>query len=230
MGSISWLQVIILGIIPLGQLWARIVNFNGSLDKWWLMFPLFLIPPFSFVPLLLMKFGYIKNGKGGKPYDMWMLLPILAKLIIPYTLPFLIDEDSTMLFSLVSFILQLLTVMLGNLIRRQNNCKNITTDSIGKAGIDSTIAIGMGDLAAFGIPWIPLVGTFFSIIEMIPVIGNFIDPILWSVGFIGTYVLINMFNQDSMEAYCSTPFFGNTKDKIPFFISIGLIVVTKIFG
>ena len=53
--KLSWLQVLILGIVPLGQLWARIFYFNGSLDKWWLMFPIFLLPPFSFLPLIMMK-------------------------------------------------------------------------------------------------------------------------------------------------------------------------------
>ena len=61
MGSLSTWGVLIMGLIPLGQLWARIFNFNGSLDKWWLMFPLFLIPPFSFIPLILMKMGFVST-------------------------------------------------------------------------------------------------------------------------------------------------------------------------
>ena len=39
-GKLSWNQVLMLGLVPLGQLYARVNIFNGSLDKWWLMFPL----------------------------------------------------------------------------------------------------------------------------------------------------------------------------------------------
>ena len=80
--KLTFIQVLILGLFPLGQLWARIFYFNGSLDKWWLMFPMFLIPPFSFVPLLLMKFGFVADGKGTNPLDYWMLLPIIAKFAV----------------------------------------------------------------------------------------------------------------------------------------------------
>ena len=41
--KISLIKAILISIIPLGQLWARIFWLDGSLDKSWLMFPLFLI-------------------------------------------------------------------------------------------------------------------------------------------------------------------------------------------
>lgn len=223
--KLSWLQVLIMGLIPLGQLWARIFYFNGSLDKWWLMFPLLLFPPFSFIPLIMMKFGYIANGKGSDPVDKIMLLPIIAKFIIPFILPFIIDEDEhELLFSLVGFVLQLLTIMVANLSRRYTNCNSITTDSVGKASIDSVIAYGMGDITTFAIGFVPFVGMFISVLEMIPFVGNFVDQIIWTIGFAATYIVINMFNQENMREYCSTPFTGNMRDKIPFAISIIAII------
>lgn len=230
--KLSWIQVLILGLVPLGQLWARIFYFNGSLDKWWLMFPMLLIPPFSFIPLLLMKFGFVADGKGANPLDYWMILPIVAKFIIPFIMPYMIDEDSETLTSIVTMILQLLCVMIANLARRQMNCKDqgITVDSIGKAGIDSTIAFGIGDISAFIIPWLPFIGIFISVLEMIPVIGDFVDSILWTLGFVAAYVLINMFNQDNLAKFCSTPFTGNLQDKIPFFICIVAIIGTRLFN
>ena len=51
----SWLEGFIYIIIPFGQLAARVIRLNGSLDREWLMFPLFYIPPFSFLPIFLMK-------------------------------------------------------------------------------------------------------------------------------------------------------------------------------
>ena len=223
-GKLSWNQVLIMGLIPLGQLYARVKIFNGSLDKWWLMFPLLLFPPLSFIPLIMMKFGSISDGKGANPVDDFMLIPIIAKFIIPFVLPFIIDEDSSFLFAIVSFVLQLITVMTANLIRRKDNCKDITTDSFGKAGIDSTIAIAMGEVTSYAIGFIPIIGMFVSILKGLPLIGGLVDSLIWSVGFAGTYIVINMFNQEDMNKYCSTPFTGNTQDRVPFLASLGLLI------
>ncbi len=225
MGQLSWAEVAILGILPLGQLWARVFKFKGSLDKWWLMFPLLQLPPLSYIPLLMMKFGWVKDGKGTDPVDKIMLLPIIAKFIIPFILPYIIDEDSEMLTSIVSFILQMLMIMVANLTRRYDNCNGeITIDSIGKAGIDSTIAYGIGELVPFVLGFLPVIGVVYSVIEAIPVIGDFVNQIFWSIGFAGTYMVINMFNQDNMVKYCSTPFTGNVQDKIPFIFAVIMIV------
>jgi hypothetical protein len=226
--KLSWKQVLILGLVPLGQLYARVNIFKGSLDKWWLMFPLLLFPPLSFIPLIMMKFGLIKNGNGSKPVDNFMLIPIIAKFIIPFILPLIINEDSSLLFTIVSFILQLITVMTANLIRRKDNCKEITTNSLGKAGVDSVIAIAAGEITSFVIGFIPLIGIFISMLKNVPLIGGIVDSLVWSVGFIGAYVLINMFNQDpNINKFCSSPFTGNIQDKIPFLGSLAVILLVN---
>jgi len=194
------------------------------------MFPLLQIPPFSFIPLLMMKFGWIADGKGSDPIDVMILLPIIAKFIIPFILPFIIDEDSTMLYTIVGFVLQLLTIMVANMSRRYTNCNGISADSIGKAGIDATIAHAMGEVTAFGIGFVPFIGIIVTILGMIPVIGDFVDSIFWTLGFVGTYVIINMFNQDNMGKFCSTPFTGNVQDKIPFIISLIILIVINVFN
>lgn len=228
MGQLTWKEVIILGLVPLGQLWARVFNFNGSLDKWYFLIPIFLFPPLSFIPLIMMKYGMIEDGKGSTPVDKIMLLPIIAKLIIPFVLPFIIDEDSETIYSIVNFVLQLLLIIVANLTRRYNTCNSITVNSIGKATIDSTVAYGIGNLIAFIIPWLPFIGLIFSLLEMIPFVGDSVNNILWGLGFASTYVIINMVNQDSIDKFCSTPFFGNIQDQIPFVISIIIIVITEI--
>lgn len=223
--KLSWIQVLIMGLLPLGQLWARIFNFKGSLDKWWLMFPIFLLPPFSFIPLIMMKFGMVADGKGSTPIDTIMLLPIIAKFIIPFILPFIIDEDDyALLFSIVGFVLQLLTIIVANLTRRHINCNSITTDSIGKACIDSVIAYSSADFSTFAIGFVPYIGIIITVIGMIPVVGDFVNQIIWNLAFAATYIIINMFNQDDMSKYCTTPFTGNTQDRIPFIISIIVII------
>ena len=59
--KISLIKAILIAVIPLGQLWARIFWLDGSLDKAWLLFPLFLIFPFSILPSLTMYFGFVKK-------------------------------------------------------------------------------------------------------------------------------------------------------------------------
>ena len=80
-GKLSWMQVLILGLIPLGQLWARIFNFNGSLDKWWLLMPPLSIPPLSLIPAFMIAFGKIKKGQGGSPYDLYMIIPAICSIL-----------------------------------------------------------------------------------------------------------------------------------------------------
>lgn len=223
-GKLSWSNVVIMSLIPLGQLYARVEIFKGSLDKWWLMFPLLLFPPLSFIPLIMMKYNLVADGKGSKPVDYNILIPIIAKMIIPFVLPFIIDEDSTLLYSIVNLVLLLITTMIANLIRRNDNCKNISTNSIGKAGIDSTIALAGGEITSFAIGFVPLIGMLISVLKSIPFIGSIINQIIWSIGFAGTYVVINMFNQDNMNKFCSTPFIGNSEDRIPFFVSLAVII------
>ena len=228
--KISWLEVLIYSLIPLGQLWVRIFKFNGSLDKWWLMFPLLQIPPFSFIPMLMMKFGFISNGKGTNPIDYAMILPIVAKFIIPFILPFMIGTDHKMLFTIVSFILQLLTIMIANLSRRYYGCNSITGDSIGKAGVDSVIALGFAEILPFIIPWVPIIGSIYNIVSLIPYIGNILGSFMWCIGFAGTYIVINMFNQYNMGSFCNTPFYGNNQDFIPFIISLIIIIGINLFS
>ena len=231
MGSLKWLEVMLYTLIPLGQLIARVLNFNGSLDKWYLMFPLLLIPPFSFFPLVMMKYGFIADGKGSNPVDKMMLLPIIAKFMIAIILPYIINKDNnTIVFALVSFILQIITILIANLSRRYYSCNSITPNSVGKATIDSFIAYGIGDIVSFMMQYIPVVNIFYTIISMIPVIGKFVDPIIWSICFSGTYVVINMFNQYDMEKFCSVPFFGNIQDRIPFVFSIFALIFVNIMN
>ena len=49
------------------------------------------------------------------------------------------------------------------------------------------------------------------------------------MGFAISYILINMFNQDDLNKFCNTPFTGNYTDKIPFIISIIVIIIVKIY-
>jgi hypothetical protein len=238
--GVSIIGAIVAAIVPMGQLWGRIFWLDGSLDKIWLMIPFFWMLPLSIIPALLMYFGYIKKGKGGKPYDVFMWIPIAAKfllaLLIPMFLGFFYDEEEdeepsdTMIF-LTTFIVQLVIGMVPNLIRAFDLCKEVSFNSFGKAFVDSTIANATGELLPFIMGWLPFVGIGMTILGFIPFVGEQVENIIWALGFFIGYVFVNMFNADNMEKYCKPDFFGrDIFDKIGFFVMLGITLFVKVFN
>ena len=233
--KISLIKAILIAVIPLGQLWARIFWLDGSLDKAWLLFPLFLIFPFSILPSLTMYFGFVKKGIGGKPYDNFMWIPIIFKFLLSFLIPkflelFYDDPSDTTIFIYI-FIIQLFIGMIPNLIRTYNVCNNLPFNSFGKAFVDSTIANGVGELLPFILGWMPFIGFFLTIIGKIPVIGEQIENILWGVSFAFGYIFVNMVNANNLGKYCNTDFFGRDfMDKFGFFFMLFLTLLIKVFN
>jgi hypothetical protein len=232
--KISWLQVFLFSFIPIGQLLVRIFYLNGSLDKLWLMFPILLMPPFSFIPLILIKLGFVQDGKGSDPIDKIMILPLIARIITLIVLNKL-DMYSSGMFILINLLINIFTIFIANMTRRYYNCdaEGVTFDSFGKAIIDSTIAYAASEATPILITKIPFVGIFISGIKFILGLftknANIIDGIFSNMGFAISYIFINMFNQDDLNKFCNTPFTGNYTDKIPFIISIIVIIIVKIY-
>jgi hypothetical protein len=232
---ISLIRAILISIIPFGQLWARTFWLDGSLDKAWLMFPFFLIFPFSIIPSLAMYFGFVKKGIGGKPYDNFMWIPIIFKFLLSFLIPkflelFYDDPSDTTIFIYI-FIIQLFIGMIPNLIRTYNLCNNLPFNSFGKAFVDSTIANGVGELLPFILGWMPFIGFFLTIIGMIPVIGEQIENLLWSVSFAFGYIFINMVNANNLGKYCNSDFLGRDfMDKFGFFVMLFLTLFIKVFN
>ena len=229
--KISWLQVLLFSFIPLGQLIVRIFYLNGSLDKLWLMFPILLMPPFSFIPLLLIKFGFVQDGKGSDPIDKIMLLPLIARIVTLFVLNSMGINDP-LVFILINLLINLSTIIIANITRRYYNCEKegVTMDSVGKAVIDSTIAYAISEASPIIISYLPFIGVVYKIIGLFTENGNILDILFSNMGFAVSYILINMFNQDDIDRFCSTPFSGNFVDKIAFFISIIVIFITKVYG
>jgi hypothetical protein len=233
--KISLIKAILISIIPFGQLWARVFWLHGSLDKAWLMFPFFLIFPFSVIPSLAMYFGFVKKGIGGIPYDNFMWIPIIFKFLLSFLVPifleFFYDDPSDTTIFIYIFIIQLFIGMIPNLIRTYKLCNNLPFNSFGKAFVDSTIANGVGELLPFILAWMPFIGFFISIIGMIPVIGEQIENILWSISFFSGYVLVNMVNANNLGKYCNTDFLGRDfMDKFGFFFMLFLTIFIKVFN
>ena len=220
--NMSWLQFAICSLVPFGQMWARIFYMNGSLDKWWTFIPIFFFPPFQFIPMLMMKYGYIQRGEGADVIDKWIAIPIIAKFLIPFIVPVLGLEDG-MINDLVQGLIMLGTILIPNMIRRSENCKDgITSDSVGKGFMDSVVEFSLPSVLLTVIPYLPMVGSIVSIVQSIPLIGDFANQLIWVMCFAFVYVVVNIINQNTMATYCTAPLTGNTQDKIIFWISIAL--------
>ena len=76
---VRFIIVLMFGIIP--DLHYRINYLNGSLDESWTMIfgllgPIFM--PFNIVPATYHLMGWIKKGKGGIPFDFYVMIPVIS--------------------------------------------------------------------------------------------------------------------------------------------------------
>ena len=128
--AISILATIIVPFV--GQLFGRIYWLNGSLDQPWLFF--FAIPPLTLLPALLMMFGVVKKGKGGEPWDYYILLPIIVNIASTLILPRYFDSKKAFI---VKYILMAISFIIVYWIRSRKICK--TSAKISKILSDSLL-------------------------------------------------------------------------------------------
>ena len=223
--KLTILQILIYIFVPLGPLYSRVVDFNGSLDKAWLLFiPLFNFFPFSIVSVLMMAFGFVAPGNGGAPYDNLIWIPIVSRLFITLIFSKLFGDDS-MVAKVLILIITIISIMIPNIVRRIKECPPNTFNSAqtSKVIIDSILELGCGKLFSSFLSIIstiiPPVGIVFFIIGSIPVLREFVDTIKWSIGFFITYIIVNMYNQTNMSILCQ-PTGTNSSDMAKLFCGI----------
>jgi hypothetical protein len=211
--SLTWKEVMIYGLIPMGQLYARIVKFNGSLDNIWLLFPLFTIPPFQFISTIMMKFGMFKNGKGGKPYDQYMLLPIIVKIILSYVL----ESFDLTLYLIIDVCVSILAILIPSYLRTPSLCKEYNKNNIINTFVQGITVEATSNIFSIAIEFIPYIGMVISMFELIPVIGSSIP---WILSYSTGYLVMNMVNANDSNSYCLT-------NKYKLFMSIiSIIIIT----
>lgn len=215
--SLSWVQIFILTIIPLGQLYARIFYLKGSLDSKWALFPLFMIPPLQFIPIMMMKFKLIKKGKGGQPYDYFMLIPIILK----FAVGFILSGIESPSYQILDVIIETISIMVPFLIRATSNCGQLTFESLFNSLSNTTTLQVVIILFNIAIKFIPIVGIFFRITGKIPVVGKILP---WIICYSAGYIIFNMINGNDLKKYCgSYPKVMNTV------LSIVILVGAKYF-
>jgi len=192
------------GIMPMGQLLMRVTKFNGSLDKWYLLFPLLLIPPFSFIPVIFAKLGFIKKIPGGSPLDIYVLIPIIFRFILILFIKQVAEIGSFMLQVGLVFGALLAT----NILRhyKSRNCNNLIT-GIKKGAFDSMFEYAFGVMTTFLVMFIPFIGEILEFVLTIPIpyITQIVESMIWGLGFAGGYMMVNMFdnNFENTKDYCA---------------------------
>ena len=178
-----------------GQPIMRIKKFGGSLDKPYLFFPLFLIPPFTAVPLLVAYFGGLDKIEGSNPLDIYIIIPFIIRLILIF---FALELGSPRGKLLQNLIL-LGSIMFANTLHiyTQEYCKTlpdkIFTGKLGKIAIDSMLEYGLAVLILLIIYNLPLIGRLFSAFkDGEGVFSNIIQSIAFGLSVAVAYLLVNM--------------------------------------
>jgi len=228
------LAVIFLG--PMGQLYQRVFALGGSLSNWWLLIPIFWLPPFSILPALMMWWGFVdkcKTAQGapcpmGQVYDWWMIGPMIMKIFAGFVASYIFPNGGLIGFFL-PFILQLFVTMIPLYLRnveQVNRTTGITINTFADvfkyidfrqltfAFTNAVIQNGVADLCTVGVDFIPIVGEIIMIIEFIPLIGSVLREILWSVFYGTTYIIMNMITEQWRSDLPTIPFFGQWSDII----------------
>lgn len=215
--KLSVATTVVGSIIPFSQLFIRIFKMEGSLDKPWLLIPIFDIPPFSLVFTLMGYFGKLKKGKGGNPLD-WFLLPILIVNIATVVLVDMFIENTYLAMALkilIPLILSSILAYVRDIFKCQKATKTIAKNplkSIGSVLLPQTIATLLTGIISTILPiafkFVPVIGQMFWVISMfasmfLPQIGTIFYYITHTLLYGLSYILTNMFNATDIAGYCS---------------------------
>jgi hypothetical protein len=150
-------------------------------------------------------------------------IPILANLTVPFILSKIIDDDSY-LYKFVYLGLMIGSISASYLSKSYEACKKITPPLVIRSIMNASISFAIPNLILFIIGWIPLIGTVVELAQMIPIIGGFINTILWSIFFSISYSITNTANKITNDGMCNPPLTGTISNKI-FFILAGIYIV-----
>jgi hypothetical protein len=188
------IAIILTIIMPFfGQIIARIMWLDGSLDKPWLLF--FGIPPLTLFPAFMMMFGLVNKGKGGKPWDAYIILPIIVNIASTFILPKFFDKTKEII---VRYILMAISFIIIYWLRSSKICNN-TRAKITTLTTDALMSYILMMVFSIAIQFIPFIGIIFKIISKIIPYSNLIMD---SFAILFIYVITNMFN-GSNNHYCN---------------------------
>ena len=195
-------------IIPFfGQIIARFMLLNGSLDKPWLL--LFGIPPLTLIPALFMMFGLVAKGKGGKPWDYYVLIPIIINIISGFIL-----KNYGIMGQIIKYIVLLLSFIYIYWLKSQKICKKSARYT--KIITDSLITYCLMEVIKIVLEYVPLIGIIIKVIGKTIPFGYLI---LDAISILCVYVITNMINSYDSKNFCKK----EVKNKY-----IGLLILISI--
>jgi len=207
--AIAMILTITLPVI--GQIIARFMLFNGSMDHIWLL--LFSIPPLTLVPALAMIFGYIKPLEGGAPWDNFVLIPILMNILGT----FLQEVDESYMY--YKYILTLGSFVAVYWYKSTKECKEGT--KMTKVLMDSMISYILVITVSIILPYLPFVGSFFEMIQaLIPRSDLLFEALVIFFVYVGTNIINGSFTSLCKDSY---PF---NSTFIMFLVTIIITVIT----
>ena len=178
-------------VIPfIGQIIGRFIYLDGSLDKPWLL--LFGIPPLTLVPALFMMFGLIKKGKGGKPWDYYVLIPIIINIITGF-----IFKNYGIKGQVIRYILLLLSFIFIYWLKSKKTCKGSARYT--KIITDSLITYILMEVMKIVLEYVPLIGIVIKVIQKTIPFGYLI---LDAFSILCVYVITNMINSVDSKKFC----------------------------
>jgi len=212
--DMSLLEMGIYTIVPFGQLIMRVQKYGSSLDKPYLLFPLFLIPPFSIIPVLFAKFGLLHKSNIKNIIDIYILIPIIFRfiLIVIFGLG-LFRSFSSPLLQAILVLISLISINLYRTSLDDNCVKNEAPieNKIIKQVADSMAQYSIGLLTISLVYFIPFFNILLSLTGAIPfpIIGNLgtiMNATFWSIGLAGGYVIVHMYDAyiNNKDETCST--------------------------
>lgn len=231
-----------ISIFPFGQLIARIFFLDGSLDKWWLLIPIFYIPPISFVAAIMIGLGLVAKGKGGKPYDSYINLPIFL-LIIKQFINFT-PIGNNMWYKIISSIIIFGSIIFILLWKRHNiineqikkeggkeekdkqfsNCDSAYNPKVLINTTVTSINIYMITLMLTGFIKFVIFVVIFKGRLRSKVVNNIFNIILLPMAIWCVYVFNNMILQNDLNEMCAQKWFFESK------IKIIILIVAIIYG
>lgn len=204
--DMSFLEIIFYTLMPFSQMLLRIFKLDGSMNRPYMLFPLFLIPPFSIIPVLFAKWGFFEKGQGGKPIDNYVLIPIFVKFLSI----FLFAKSQT---PFMKIIVILLGATLGNIMRTTikrfcNDDNTNVTKVIASSFIGGSIEYSAAAYADVIMSFIPFIGVVFRLFESFGgsgIIAQLISLAIWSFGYVFMYAIVNIVNANKDDEKMCQP-------------------------
>ena len=174
----------------IGQLIARFMLYNGSMDHPWLF--LFAVPPLTLVPAFAMIFGYIGKLDGGRPWDTIVWVPIIINTIG------LFMTKSDRKYHAVKLFLTIGSFILVYWYKSTKICKKEGKAPTNKLAMDSIISYMFMIFFAFALPYIPFIGSVFKILlGFLPLSDVFFQAFAVAI----VYIITNIVN-GSFKWHC----------------------------